>query len=89
MLKFLRFIIIYLSSTFRNERAGSVMQIRDVRLSDQGQWACIGNNSIGGDSIVFEIFVQVPPQIIRPQHKTFTTILGKELEIECVGKKKP
>ena len=73
----------------RNNPKGSTLHIRDIRLSDQGEWMCIGNNSIGGDSISFNIFVQIPPQILKPDRKSYVTVAGGELAIDCVASGNP
>ena len=49
----------------------SKLRIRDVNIGDQGTWICSANNTLGTGQLNFEINVNVPPKIIRPEFMIF------------------
>ena len=63
----------------------SKLRIRDVNIGDQGTWICSANNTLGTGQLNFEVNVNVPPKIIRPQHTTYSLIAGEEIEVPCIA----
>lgn len=59
--------------------------LRDVAVSDDGEYMCVASNAGGNSTMTTIVDVQVPPFIEDPGHNSYTVIKGLSVQLPCVA----
>ncbi|KAM9324527.1 hemicentin-1 [Gastrophryne carolinensis] len=77
------------TTNHRIQNEGQLLNIRNVQVSDYGEYECVATNVAGQDRKKFVINVYVPPHIQGPQEEHYSGIVQNPLALSCKASGNP